>query len=118
MSETEFTPGNWIVVPYGDGDQLVICSDDENWRIAFMATPGRSPGAMEKIKADANLLAASKDLYACLAACDAAIRDIKKAFGAPGDYGYGTPQGDSLFHAYKIAIDARRALARARGKEK
>lgn len=63
MSETNFTEGNWIVVPYGDGNQLVICSDDENWRIAFMATAGRSPGAMENIQADANLLAASKDLY-------------------------------------------------------
>lgn len=66
MSETKFTPGNWVVVPYGDGDQLVICSDDENWRVAFMATPGASPGAMTKIRADANLLSASKELYEAL----------------------------------------------------
>lgn len=30
-----------------------------------------------------------------------AIDATLRAFGAPGDYGYGTPQGDALFELYK-----------------
>lgn len=30
------------------------------------------------------------------------IRAIHKAFGAPGDYGYGTSQGQALFDLYKL----------------
>jgi hypothetical protein len=30
-----------------------------------------------------------------------AIDAIHRAFGAPGDHGYGTPQGDALFELYK-----------------
>jgi hypothetical protein len=30
-----------------------------------------------------------------------AIDAIHRAFGAPGDYGYGTPHGDALFELYK-----------------
>lgn len=30
-----------------------------------------------------------------------AIDAIRRAFGAPGDYGYGTPQGEALFELYK-----------------
>lgn len=102
MTEVNFTPGNWIVVPYGDGDQLVICSDDENWRIAFMATPGGSPGAMEKIRADANLLAASKDLYEALDRADWLLRAI---CGQDGNY----PDEREIIAA------ARSALSKARG---
>lgn len=65
--------------------------------------------------ANASLIAAAPDMASALSACDAAIRNIKKAFGAPGDYGYGTPRGDALFDAYKVAIEARSALSRARG---
>lgn len=28
------------------------------------------------------------------------INQIHKAFGAPGDYGYGTKEGDALFELY------------------
>lgn len=31
-----------------------------------------------------------------------AIKAIHKAFGAPGDYGYGTAQGQALFDLYKV----------------
>lgn len=40
------------------------------------------------------------------------IDAVHRAFGAPGDYGYGTPQGDALFRLYKqraalqVAIEA------------
>ncbi|PZR84159.1 MAG: hypothetical protein DI537_33600 [Stutzerimonas stutzeri] len=30
-----------------------------------------------------------------------AIDAVRRAFGAPGDHGYGTPQGDALFELYK-----------------
>ncbi len=30
-----------------------------------------------------------------------AIETVHRAFGAPGDHGYGTPQGDALFELYK-----------------
>ena len=66
MSAPQFTPGPWKVVPYGDGDSLVISERDDNWRICFMATPGESPDAWEKIKANARVIAASPDLYEAL----------------------------------------------------
>lgn len=52
QSETKHTPGELSVRPYGDGDSLVIHAGDD-WRICFMATPGDSPNAMQRIKADA-----------------------------------------------------------------
>jgi len=56
------TPGPWQIVPYGDGDSLVICAPNADWRICFMATPGESPNAMARIEANARLIAASPDL--------------------------------------------------------
>jgi hypothetical protein len=32
-----------------------------------------------------------------------AIAAVKRAFGAPGDYGYGTAKGDALFALYRAA---------------
>lgn len=34
-----------------------------------------------------------------------AIAAIKRAFGAPGDYGYGTAKGDALFALYRAAAE-------------
>jgi len=68
MQRSDFTPGPWVVVPYGDGNALVICTEsDGNWRICFLATPGDSYGAWETIKADARLIAASPTMYEALA---------------------------------------------------
>ncbi len=30
-----------------------------------------------------------------------AIREVKRAFGAPGDYGYGTREGNALLRLYQ-----------------
>lgn len=64
------TPGPWRIVPYGDGDALVIHDARGDWRVCFMATPG-STGCMEGIEANARLIAAAPDLLeACKAAED------------------------------------------------
>lgn len=59
--ESAHTPEPWVIVTYGDGDSLVIHSG-EHERVCFMATPGDSPGAMERIEAHANLICAAPDL--------------------------------------------------------
>lgn len=71
-SEFKHTPGPWHTVPYGDGDDTVICSDAAgNFRIAFMAVPGcRDQQERRKefaeIKANARLIAASPELLEAL----------------------------------------------------
>ena len=66
------TPAPWFVVPYGDGDSLVICKDDAgNARIAFMATPGCRDSVSRKrtwreIQANARLIAAAPALLKAL----------------------------------------------------
>ena len=40
------------------------------------------------------------DRFLLIAVRDA-IAAVHRAFGAPGDYGYGTPKGDALFELYK-----------------
>lgn len=58
------TPGPWHVVPYGDGDSLVVCSDtDGEWRICFMATHGGTESVWDAIQANARLIAAAPDLF-------------------------------------------------------
>jgi len=39
-----------------------------------------------------------------------AIAGIKRAFGAPGDHGYGTKEGDALFALYKAAAEEKVGL--------
>lgn len=39
------------------------------------------------------------------------IEDLRKAFGAPGDYGYGTASGQALYALYQSGISIRDALA-------
>lgn len=51
MSKYGFTPGEWTVERYGDGDSLVIHSDEDN-RVCFMATP-TTPATWATIKANA-----------------------------------------------------------------
>jgi hypothetical protein len=58
------------VVPYGDGDSLVIHAGEDR-RICFMATPGDSPNAMDRIEADARLITAGPELLKALKKCAA-----------------------------------------------
>ncbi len=64
---SKYTPGPWYIVRYGDGDSLVICTDEAGvHRISFMATPGcrdeqRRRQNWKQIKANARLIAAAPD---------------------------------------------------------
>lgn len=107
MSAAQFTPGPWKIVSYGDGDNLVICEQDDTWRICFMATPGGSPGAMAKIEANARLIAAAPELYEALALFVAEYVELVES----GDAGFWDAEKES-----KVII-ARAALAKARGEQ-
>jgi len=39
-----------------------------------------------------------------------AIEQVHQAFGAPGDWGYGTPKGDALMALYRARHEAQCAL--------
>lgn len=72
MSGGQHTSGPWFAVPYGDGDDTVICRDEAgNKRIAFMAIPGSRDEqerrrAWAEIKANARLIAAAPELLGAL----------------------------------------------------
>lgn len=98
--EGKWTKGPWRIVPYGDGDSLVIHDARDHWRICFMATPGESPGAMQEIEANATLIAAAPDL---LEALKELTDNIERAW-------------PSLSHLGPL-VKARSAIARATGGE-
>lgn len=64
----QHTPAPWFVVRYGDGESLVICSDQAgNHRIAFMAVPSARDekartASWRIIKADAHVIAVAPEL--------------------------------------------------------
>lgn len=77
-SKSKHTPGPWFVVPYGDGDQKVICRDEEgNWRIAFMATSFDQREELAEIRANARLISAAPDMAEALKALIADIEDYE-----------------------------------------
>jgi len=98
-----FTKGPWHIVPYGDGNSLVICTEpDGNWRICFLATPGDSFGAWDTIKSDASLIAAAPEMFEALA------RWVALAEGAINELGI-EPHPDER----AVLDQATRALLRA-----
>lgn len=58
------TPGEWVIVPYGDGDSLVIHQAGTENRVCFMATGQK----LSITEANANLITASKGLLEALQA--------------------------------------------------
>lgn len=46
-------------------------------------------------------------------ATDAQINAIHSAFGAPGDYGYESRQGQALFGLYRFQMELRAAIQQA-----
>lgn len=78
-----YTSGPWHVVPYGDGDSLVICSDEAgDWRIAFMATMIGPEEIDGPIRANARLISAAPDMYEALKLCVAVIENGADDLGA------------------------------------
>ncbi len=57
------TEAPWEIVEYNDGESLAIHAPNSDWRICFMATPGSSPNAMNRIKANAHLIVAACNSY-------------------------------------------------------
>lgn len=41
---------------------------------------------------------------------NALITEIHRAFGSPGDYGYATAEGKSLYDLYRFQIELRAAI--------
>lgn len=110
MTERPWTSGPWTIVPYGDGDSLVIHVEGTDWRICFMATPGSSPRAMDTIEANAALIAAAPDLYEAL---EALLRIVESEFQVERDE---RPDGSHIAASVRGDwLQARAALARARG---
>lgn len=54
------SPAPWSVVPYNDGDSLVVHDARPDHRVCFMATAHRE-GDMARIEANARLIAAAPD---------------------------------------------------------
>ena len=102
MTERPWTAGPWTIVPYGDGDSLVIHVEGTDWRICFMATPGSSPRAMDTIEANAALIAAAPDLYEALEALHDDCVEYSRINNLGGEDNH-------------VLKQARAALARARG---
>ncbi|MDR6851054.1 hypothetical protein J2Y54_000547 [Sphingomonas sp. BE123] len=63
---TSISPAPWSVVPYNDGDSLVIHDARPDHRVCFMSTAGFG-GDMDRIEANARLIAAAPD-HAMIAA--------------------------------------------------
>lgn len=107
MAQTEqsvgHTKGPWRVVPYGDGDSLVICSDEGGeWRICFMATHGGTASVWRAIQANARLIAAAPELLSI----------VKRFVALPG--GAWHPERHAADEA-ELMTDARAAIAKACG---
>lgn len=72
------TEGPWRIVKYGDGDSLVIHSDDDN-RVCFMATPGGSQASWRTICGNAAFIeSAPVDMSRLLSALKAAREDSER----------------------------------------
>ena len=98
----QHTPGPWCIVPYGDGDSLVIHDARGDWRVCFMATPGTSSDGMRQIEANARLIAAAPQLL------DALKTLAEVATSAGQHHLYYAPSRD-----FVAAIDAARAAIAA-----
>jgi hypothetical protein len=56
------------------------------------------------------MAASVETLLTALKVADEQINSIHKAFGAPGDHGYGTPEGKALYELYKSQLTIRSAI--------
>lgn len=114
MSAASHTQGPWFAVPYGDGNDTVVCRDKAgNHRIAFMPIPGSRDEQERRwtwaeIQANARLIAAAPDL---LEALEKAAQNIDAMANAL--------RSEQLFaagdRAAGWAVEALQVIAKARG---
>ncbi len=103
------TPLPWHIVPYGDGDSPVICSDKAGeWRICFMATPGGSPSSWRAIQANARYILHTANTYPKAEALAEALRELESA---ESDYRFAHAYGGDNTAAWDVM---RRAGDKAR----
>lgn len=89
MTDAVHTPGPWQIVLYGDGDSLVICAPNADWRICFMATPGESPNAMSIIRANARRIVACVNALEGISTADieaGVVKELVEALKTKRDY--------------------------------
>jgi hypothetical protein len=113
---TKHTSGPWHIIPYGDGDSLVICSDEAgDQRVAFMAT-GITRQSKARIKADAHLIASAPDLVDALEPFSRALDDFR-SYLTDEEWQSIDPETHLVGNGLSVAdlLRARSALARARG---
>lgn len=72
-------------------------------------------GGADQRFATAYLLAAAPALHQALEAINERIREVRIAFGAPGDYGYETKEGKALAALYTAYNEAQPALRASEG---
>jgi hypothetical protein len=81
----------WRIVEYGDGDSLAI-HYAEDWRVCFMATPGDSRQAMERIVANAELIVEAVNSLPALIARVEEVEAALRPFAREADlYAEGVP---------------------------
>jgi hypothetical protein len=126
--EAKATPGKWFTVPYGDGDTIVIHSDDE-MRIFFppppvgySASPG-SHGDPAQIRADMDFVAESRVAVPALVAeverCWEALDKVRELSAAKeGLCPMRADLYDQLDAIFGVALNALREARAALPKEK
>lgn len=109
MSKAEHTAGPWSVYKFGETLSVCIGAEPDGLRPCIVDWPGFDSCNLpfEERLANAHLIAAAPKTAAQRDNLIAAVDQIKRAFGAPGDCGYGTPKGEALFALYRAAADAK-----------
>lgn len=77
--------------------------DEKIRRLRDVAMAGSYGDERQGILVDSEVLEEAAELARCLARLvrQRTLREIHDAFGAPGDFGYGTPIGDALAKLYR-----------------
>ena len=97
--------------PFADAPGAYAIADDGGeWRLSEkeIAEALNRPAQPVTVRG-----AAMSSLCKAAEAVDQHINAIHAAFGAPGDYGYESPQGAALYELYKSQVELRAAIRQA-----